>query len=51
MTMLRPAGKVEINNEIYDAITPGGYIEKGDPIKVERLDGNVVVVNKRKNED
>ncbi|CCB91727.1 putative membrane-bound serine protease [Waddlia chondrophila 2032/99] len=51
MTTLRPAGKVEINRKIYDAITPGGYIEKGEPIKVERLDGGVVVVNKRKREE
>lgn len=51
MATLRPSGKVEIENEIYDAITSGGYIEKGEPIRVERLDGSVVVVNKRKRED
>lgn len=41
---LRPAGKILIENTIYDAITVGGYIEKGAPIAVDRLDGSVIVV-------
>jgi len=33
-TVLRPAGKVKIGDEIYDASAEAGYIEKGDKIKV-----------------
>ncbi|MEC7839392.1 MAG: NfeD family protein [Chlamydiota bacterium] len=43
---LRPAGKVEINQRIYDAVTAGGYIEKGEGILIEKLDGSVIVVSR-----
>jgi len=33
-TVLRPAGKVKIGEEIFDASAEAGYIEKGDAIKV-----------------
>ncbi|MCS6974895.1 MAG: nodulation protein NfeD [Cyclobacteriaceae bacterium] len=33
-TVLRPAGKVMIDEKIYDAYTRGEYIEKGDAIEV-----------------
>lgn len=33
-TNLRPSGKVEINNEIYDATAESGFIEAGASIKV-----------------
>lgn len=46
ISTLRPAGKVAINDTIYDAISPGSFIEKGEPIVVERLEGSVIVVNK-----
>lgn len=45
LATLRPAGKVMINDKIYDAISPGGFIEKGQKIEVARLDGSVIVVN------
>jgi membrane-bound serine protease (ClpP class) len=41
---LRPSGKVEINGEWYDAMTEGGYISKGDPIKVIQAKGNYLLV-------
>ena len=44
---LRPAGKVIIQDVLYDAITPGGFIEKGTKVVVERLDGSVIVVNRK----
>ena len=47
LATLRPSGKVIINDEIFDAITSGGFIEKGERIVVERLDGNVIVVDKQ----
>lgn len=43
---LRPAGKVSIENRIYDAVTSGDFIEKGTPIVVKSLDGSVIVVDK-----
>lgn len=33
-TVLRPSGKVMIDDKIYDAYTRGEYIEKGDAIEV-----------------
>jgi len=33
-TVLRPAGKVKIGNDVYDATALSGYIEKGEPIEV-----------------
>ncbi len=33
-TVLRPSGKVRIEGELYDASTPGGFVEKGDMIEV-----------------
>lgn len=41
---LRPAGKVLINDKIYDALTAGSFIEKGTPIVVTNLDGSVIIV-------
>lgn len=46
ITTLRPAGKILVNDKIYDAITPGNFIEKGTSIIVIDLDGSVIVVNK-----
>lgn len=44
-TPLRPAGKIVIGNQLYDAISSGGYIEKDHRITVARLDGSVIIVN------
>ncbi len=45
-TMLRPAGNVKIDDTIYDALTDGDFIEKGENIKVHALRGNYLVVRK-----
>ncbi len=34
LTTLRPSGKIEIDDEIYDAYSDAGFIEKGSRIKV-----------------
>lgn len=47
MATLRPAGKIVIENEIYDAVTSGDFIEKGEEVKVVRLDGSVIVVDRK----
>ena len=43
-TDLRPSGKVEINNNIYQAITTGDYIEKNSDIIVINIEENLLVV-------
>lgn len=45
-TDLRPAGKVEINGERYDCVADGGFIHKGDAVKVLTLRSNYLVVDK-----
>ena len=45
ITVLRPSGKVEIENEIYDAKSESGFIEKGTKVKVLRYEtGQVYVI-------
>jgi len=48
LSTLRPSGKVIIENKIFDAISDGSYIEKGVSIRVEKLDGSVIVVKEVK---
>ena len=44
-TILRPAGKVEVNGTVYDAMAMNGYIEKGRKVKVVRFEtGQLYVV-------
>ncbi len=43
-TPLRPAGIAEIDGARLNVVTEGDYIEAGAPVKVERVEGNRVVV-------
>ncbi len=45
-TILRPAGKVMIDNEVYDAKALTGYIEKGEKIVVAKYDMAQLYVKK-----
>jgi len=45
-TFLRPAGKVEIETEIYDAISEFGLIDKDAEVKIIRFENSQLVVNK-----
>jgi len=45
ISTLRPAGKVVINDKVYDAITDGTFIEQGTTISVSRLEGSVIYVD------
>lgn len=38
VTVLRPAGKVEIGNTVYDAVSTGSFIDRDQPVKVERYE-------------
>lgn len=50
ITILRPSGRVEIEDEIYDAYTRGEYIESGEKIVVTSNEGTSLQVKKKKNE-
>jgi len=44
VTTLRPAGKVVIDNVLYDAISDGMLIEKGETIVVTGIDSGTLIV-------
>lgn len=43
---LRPAGKILVDDRIFDAISTGDFIEAGEQIMVVRLEGSVIVVDR-----
>ncbi|MBL7870390.1 MAG: nodulation protein NfeD [Cyclobacteriaceae bacterium] len=45
-TILRPSGKVMIDDQIYDAFTRGDFVEKGEPIEVIGTEGVTLKVKK-----
>lgn len=45
-TVLRPSGKVMIDNQLYDACTRGEFIEKGEAIEVISSEGVTLKVKK-----
>ncbi len=46
ITLLRPAGKVAIGDEVFDAISEGEFIEKGTAVYVHEVRANTIVVAK-----
>jgi len=46
VTPLRPAGKAEIHGMLYDVVSEGMFVEKGDEVTVSFVSGNRVVVVK-----
>jgi membrane-bound serine protease (ClpP class) len=45
-TDLRPAGKAEINDDIFDVVTDNEFMERGTPVMVTLVRGNWIVVSK-----
>jgi membrane-bound serine protease (ClpP class) len=45
-TILRPSGKIMIENKMYDAFTRGEFIERGEPIEVISTEGVTLKVKK-----
>jgi membrane-bound serine protease (ClpP class) len=45
LTDLRPAGRGKIDGKRWDVVSDGGYISKGDPICVVRVEGARIVVS------
>ncbi len=43
-TILRPSGKVNIDNELYDGVSESGFIEKGQRVKVIRFENAQIYV-------
>lgn len=48
LTFLRPSGKAQINEEVFDVITQGEFIEKGTPVYISGIKGNIIIVSTRK---
>jgi membrane-bound serine protease (ClpP class) len=48
---LRPAGKVIVQNQWFDAVSTGDFIDIGEKIVVERLEGSTVFVKRLSNGD
>jgi len=46
MSTLRPAGIAEIDGRRIDVVSDGDYIEPGQPIRVDHVDGNRIVVRR-----
>jgi membrane-bound ClpP family serine protease len=47
LSTLRPSGKIEVEGDIYEAMTEGSFIEKGEAVVVTRVMGSAVVVERR----
>lgn len=45
-TVLRPSGKVELEGEVYDAVTSGEFIDKGSSVVVLRVEATQLYVEK-----
>ncbi|HBK88389.1 MAG: NfeD family protein [Cyclobacteriaceae bacterium] len=46
-TVLRPSGKVLIDDVVYDAFTRGEYLEQGDPVEVISTESSTLRVRKK----
>ncbi|MEN3203657.1 MAG: NfeD family protein [Atribacterota bacterium] len=47
-TVLRPAGVAEIEGRSYDVVSRGEFIEKGAEVTVDAVQGNTIIVRRRK---
>jgi membrane-bound serine protease (ClpP class) len=43
---LRPAGKIIVQDRIYDAVSTGDFINVGEQVIIVRLEGSVIFVNR-----
>ena len=51
ITILRPSGRVEIDDEIFDAYTRGEYVEVGSEVTVVSQQGSSLQVRMKQNEE
>ena len=47
LSVLRPAGKVKIDGTVLDAVSSGDFIEKGQPVRVQKAESSYVVVSEK----
>ncbi|MCD6585707.1 MAG: nodulation protein NfeD [Desulfobacteraceae bacterium] len=45
-TFLRPSGKADINDDLFDVVTESEFIEKGTSIVVSAIKGNRIIVSR-----
>lgn len=45
-TVLRPSGKVKVEGEVYDAVTAGEFIDKGQQVRVIKVEATQLYVEK-----
>jgi membrane-bound serine protease (ClpP class) len=48
VTVLRPAGKVEVDGAVFDAVSEGEFVAPGEPVEVVRIEASHLVVSKLK---
>jgi len=46
-TSLRPGGKIQFQFQLYDAISEGSFIEKGEKVIVKKIRENTIIVAKK----
>jgi membrane-bound serine protease (ClpP class) len=46
LTFLRPSGKIKIDNNVFDVITEGEFLEKGTFVKISEIKGNRIIVSR-----
>jgi membrane-bound serine protease (ClpP class) len=46
LTLMRPSGSIIVEGKKYDAISEGEYIKKGARIRIIRVDGSKIIVQK-----
>ncbi|MCU0598259.1 MAG: serine protease [Desulfobacterales bacterium] len=46
LTFLRPSGKAEINQDLFDVVTEGEFIEQGTAVFVSDVKGNRIIVSR-----
>lgn len=44
LSPLRTAGKIMVNDEVYDAVSSGSFIDKGVQVKVVKIEGSKIIV-------
>ena len=44
MTALNPAGRVEVDGELWEARVENGEVKEHDPVKVKRKEGHILIV-------
>ncbi len=47
LTYLRPAGKANFHDDLFDVVTEGEFMPKGTPIIVSAVKGNRIIVSRR----